>query len=421
MNKNILVASYYFPPHPGVGGRRMAKFCKYLAKKGYTIHVIKVEDHYIKRSNWIDDITDPNIKVYSLPICYPKILMMEYDRLPKKQTLLKRLFYKMTFSYYKLIQKKRIFDLTFLWEKQFVELGKELIEKFNITNVIVSVSPHYYAFYATKLKDIFPNLNLIIDFRDPWMTMPDFGMQSMNRKQKSNEMKIISKVVKSADYLISPSMFALEEFKTYDQKGIGLIEIPHAFDEDDILPYLKSFGNENRERVKVIYPGTLYTGILPNLQKLNDVLEDMKRTDLPLYSKLQIDFFVDQLDYKDHFGNHECVNFYPSVGKLIFKKIAESDIILILYTEFSKNFRTTKFYEFLPFQKQYLYIGPPGDTYNFIKENKLGYSLGQAEDTKLVLEFFSKIARGNKNDTPLINFRSYSFDKQTDELIKLFK
>lgn len=424
MNKDILVASYYFPPNPGIGGRRMAKFCKYLVQKGYTVHVISVENPHSESSQWINEVKHQNIKVYPLPLNYPKVLMEASDTQEKKRTFVKRIHYKLVSYYYSKIQKKRIYDPTFLWEQKFNELAKELILKNKINNIIVSVSPHYYAWYATKLKKILPTLNLIVDFRDPWLTLRDFGLQIMTEQQKKNEQKIISETIADADYIISPSNFVLDEFRKYSIDINRMIEVPHAYDLDDIKLFLdpaSQLVKGDPDKVKFIYPGTLYSDILPSLLKLNDSLNYLKKANIKIYNKLQFDFFVDQTHYSDYFREHSIVKFRKPIGKKIFEEVSKSSVILILYAEHNKNYRTTKFYEFLPFKKTYLYIGPEGDTFNFIRKNKLGVSFNNSSDLKEIELYFENIENYIDNYSPLIDFNEFSFDKQTDRLISFLK
>ena len=50
--QHILLISYTFPPHPGIGGRRWAKFSKYLSKLNYIVHVIHVANPFDEDSLW---------------------------------------------------------------------------------------------------------------------------------------------------------------------------------------------------------------------------------------------------------------------------------------------------------------------------------------------------------------------------------
>jgi hypothetical protein len=423
MDKNILVASYYFPPYPGIGGRRMAKFCKYLVQKGYTIHIIKVENPHAENSQWLKDIDHPNIKLYSLPLSYPKVLMMAPDYQKKKSTLAGRINYRFTRLYYSSIQKKRIYDLTFRWKEQFTALAESLIKKYSIKNFIVSVSPYYYAYYAALIKKRHPELNLIIDFRDPWLTVPDYGLQSMSPRQKKNEHRIISEVIASADYLISPSIFVLDEFKPFRKNWDHFMEIPHAYDWDDIKTHVNKIpdASEQSQKMKFIYPGTLYTDILPSLLKLNEVLNYLKVNHPAVYANLEFDFYVNEIGYKENFLEHSCVRFHKPIGEKIYEKVRTSTIVLILYADHNKNYRTTKFYEFLPFQKKYLFIGPKGDTYHFIEKYQLGNSFEDNVSVERMADYFLKMNEGGSVYLPLIDYNSFSFSKQTDRLIGLFK
>jgi hypothetical protein len=422
MDKHILVASYYFPPYPGIGGRRMAKFCKYLVQRGYTVHVINVENPHTASSAWTEETRNEHIRVYSLPLCYPRALSMDHDTQKKSKSLFSGLAYRLVHSFYSLTQKKRVYDLTFLWEKQFTSLAETLIRKHNIVNFIVSVSPHYYSLYASRLKKRFPHLNLIIDFRDPWITLRDFGLQSMSARQKESEKNIISETVSAADYLISPSSFVLNEFKPYLRKDDHLIEIPHAYDWDDIEPFInEQTAATPSDLLHFIYPGTLYTDILPSLLKLNEALNEIKNKHPLIYHKIRFDFYVDEQHYGAHFKEHSHVKFHKPVGKNIFEKVSRSSVILILYAEHNKDYRTTKFYEFMPFRKPYLYIGPKGNTYDFIENYKLGRSFFEKEPAEKIAAYIVALSEGTQNYDPLMDSDDFSFSRQTDRLISLFK
>ena len=72
--KKILIVTHIFPPTPGIGGRRWAKFAKYLSKTGNEVSVISAENHSIEKSQWEKDVLDSGIQVHRLPLLYPEIL-----------------------------------------------------------------------------------------------------------------------------------------------------------------------------------------------------------------------------------------------------------------------------------------------------------------------------------------------------------
>ena len=73
---NLLVISHYFPPVPGVGGRRWAKFVKYLSRKeNVNVYVVSAENtvKHVK-SSFEEELKDVDFKHLVLPSNYPKYL-----------------------------------------------------------------------------------------------------------------------------------------------------------------------------------------------------------------------------------------------------------------------------------------------------------------------------------------------------------
>ena len=64
-NNKILIVCYSFPPHPGIGGRRWAKFSKSLSLKGYDIFVVGAKNIYDEASSWSKDVDEEKIKLFS--------------------------------------------------------------------------------------------------------------------------------------------------------------------------------------------------------------------------------------------------------------------------------------------------------------------------------------------------------------------
>ena len=82
MNK-ILLVCYSFPPNPGVGGRRWAKFAKYLVKSGHYVEVINAKLTTDKLSTWSKDaqLLHEKNHVHSLPTSYPEIININPNKI----------------------------------------------------------------------------------------------------------------------------------------------------------------------------------------------------------------------------------------------------------------------------------------------------------------------------------------------------
>jgi len=75
MTKKVAIVCYSFPPFPGVGGRRWAKFAKFLAMDGYEVYAIGAKNIFTEKSEWTKDVDHPGIHYISLPLMYPKVLI----------------------------------------------------------------------------------------------------------------------------------------------------------------------------------------------------------------------------------------------------------------------------------------------------------------------------------------------------------
>jgi hypothetical protein len=74
----ILIICHGFPPVPGIGGRRWAKFAKELARRGHPVHVIRsTGPEHGPISLWAPDVQHPNIIAHPLPQRYPTVLMKQ--------------------------------------------------------------------------------------------------------------------------------------------------------------------------------------------------------------------------------------------------------------------------------------------------------------------------------------------------------
>ena len=94
---------------------------------------------------------------------------------------------------------------------------------------------------------------------------------------------------------------------------------------------------------------------------------------------------------------------------------------MMLYTEYSKNIRSTKFYAYLPSQRPYFYLGPKGDNYRFIEENGVGVAFGQEGEKDKLLTFFRGIESHLTHIEPSLDFRDFSIENQAKKIIDLLK
>ena len=420
-DKKVIIACYNFPPNPGIGGRRWAKFAKFLAKHGWEVHTISCEPSSEETSSWEDDVKGQNIHRHTLAPNHPTP--------PKKDaSVLQRILYKLIIKWYQTSQSKRVSDATFLWEKQYQNLLKEIIQKHSIKNVIVTGSPFYWLYYTASLKKkLGGNFNLITDFRDPWLNALNYGIQNLNTQQKKQEDKLLEEVLRQSDTITAPNKFMLTDMVEYFQnEGIipdKFIELTHAYDRDDLNTYLsKAPKAKDSDKIKLIYGGALYMEIDPVFDNLNIALSNLQEKYPSLYQKLSIEIFTNSMSKHLVFTKHASVlQKKPSIGKKIFEKIKEADACLILLASHNKNFRTTKFFENLPFQKPYLVMGDHGFIADFVAQNQLGFHMRNDHFSADFQKALESLDNGNHNYNYNFEFDQFSFEAKTHQLESLLQ
>jgi len=421
--KKLLIACYYYPPYPGIGGRRTAKFASELARQGYQLYVVGAKNPFAKASIWTEESRHPNISYHPIDSKYPEILLAPDDRELRKTSLWDRIRYRWATFYYRQIQPLRIFDGSFRMEEPYRKKLAELIEGEGISNIMVSVSPHYYAYFTARLKEEnYPNINLIIDFRDPWLSMSNFGIGAMSPTQREAEREIIEYTISKCDSIISPSEFVLDEFREYLGKNASAVEVLHPYDPKEIAPFVEKSTYRRGPKIRFVYGGTLYEDLVDALQTLKEVLDILKEKNPEIYQKLEFIFYANEDEFIPLFKEHsEVLTFSKPIGKTIISKIFQADYVMMLYTEFSKNFRSTKFYAYLPARRPYFYLGPKGDTYRFIEEEGIGVAFEQKREKEKLLKFLLNVESHLDTYSPSLDFHAFSIENQAKKIIDLLK
>src|SRR5687768_5132217 len=133
--KKVLLISYVFPPYPGIGGRRWAKFAKYLSlRNDIELFVIAAQNPFTARSLWSEDVKGLQHISY-LPAKFPAVL------LTSPRSFLKKLEYKIWETFLSVFSSGAIYDRSLFWNKSMVQKAEQLIREHRIKNVIVAGAP----------------------------------------------------------------------------------------------------------------------------------------------------------------------------------------------------------------------------------------------------------------------------------------
>jgi len=385
--KNILIICYSFPPFPGVGGRRWAKFAKYLAQKEtYGIHVLCAQNPFEEESIWTKDVTHKNIKIHPLPVNYPRVMYKGTN------SLFDKILYRLWKLYFSFRSNGVVFEKTMFWEKQLLKKASELIEQEGIKNVIVSIPPYRLASYSIKLKEKHPGINLIVDYRDPWTDNKSFhGFKDISPSRFAYEQNMEAKVIKGANMVVSVSDAMTRELKSRNIEPDKIITIPNGYDPAEILPSAQKEANGNK--LKFIYAGTLYNDLEYVVLPLITYLDKLGKTNPELYNRISFEFYGNlNKELKEKLSSSGNVVIHKPVPLAEMQEILSNCSFCVLITppDYTVVFNT-KFCEYLANRKPVLLFTYPCDASDFLVKNKLGFHIDPAHIEKGLDRLFNNV------------------------------
>jgi glycosyltransferase involved in cell wall biosynthesis len=423
-DKSLLLIVPEFPPNGSIGGRRWAKFAKYLAKEGYVIKVIAFRPEIeTKGQNWMADITHPNISVYYLPSGYPKLLKSTSGNILVR--VIKKVFTKAVELYDGgIIQDKAIF-----FKKTMLEKAEELIREFSIRNVICSGPYHRASYFTTLLKKSFSNLNIIIDFRDRWTDGQVYGLEHVSGKAFRKESALQRYTCEHADHVISTYQEIINELmREYPHLPPGKFTLfPHNYDLDDYPEVsVKQRKAGSTEKIRLIYGGTINTAAFNDaFTPFFHALQKMKQTNTALYNLLAVSVYGDNYMLNrlvKELGIEDVVKLSSKIPeKEFYEKVAASDFLLVFLGSKWKDLITTKNITYLPFKRPVLLISEEGEVSRMMSENKLGYCIVPHNCYDNLINLLQNYLNGSLDFDASYDYSSFSFEKATRKLIGLLK
>jgi glycosyltransferase involved in cell wall biosynthesis len=417
MSKKLLVILYTFPPFPGVGGRRWAKFSKYLAQRDYNIHVLCSENPYKEQSLWVNDVKHSQIKTHILPVNYPGVM------LHGAKSMFDKISYRLWKIYFSMYSKGVVFERTMFWEKQLLQKASSLIEQEGITNLIVSIPPYRLGSYSIKLKQKYPHINFIVDYRDPWTDNKSFhGFKDISTSRLTYEKEIENNLIASADSIVSVSNDMTKDLKTRSIKPEKVITIPNGYDPDDIMPDKKV---TKTDVIKFVYAGTLYNDLEYIITPLINYLKKLKAEGNEIFTRLQFEFYGSinaELKEKLITANLGCVLINAAVPLNEMQKILNDSSFCILITppDYSVVFNT-KFCEYLANRKPIILFTYPCESSDFLVANKLGFHINPANIESDLNKFFSEMDNVIANFNYAFDLTPFSVPYLTSQIEKLLK
>ena len=411
-SKKIVIVCYTFPPNPGIGGRRWAKFSKELIRNGHNVKVVTFNSGDKKTSSeWSKDIITYQNRIQYFPSKYPKWLTAPHS-------FFEKIMYRLSLMYVKLFAKGNYYDRASFLRKKVIHEVQEHINS-GYTNVIVTCAPFKLAYWVSELIKSNPKVNFVVDFRDPWANnLTAYGFNEMSQERIDYERKAEETVVTKFNKIF----VVADEMKNYFVQRYNLPNdkfevISNGFDVDDFAGILET-GTESyfkkSQKKKVVFTGTFYDNALYLLEELCEVLNKS----MLLKNSFEFHFFGTASNgVKNAVAKNPDSLFFHGNVKLdeVYKIIHSADFCSLFLTDDITYSLSTKFLEYLSQKKQILVFSKGGATGNFVENYNLGFSISSKQMESKLIKCLSnsEVTTGEK----LFSIDDYNVKNLTQKIV----
>ncbi|OAN64129.1 hypothetical protein A8B79_14135 [Balneola sp. EhC07] len=396
----VLIITYYWPPSGGSGVQRWVKFAKYLPKFNIEPFVLTVENGtYPLVDDSLKDEVSSTLKVFRSKSIEPYSLFGGLTGKTDKEvstpstafsndgSLLKKIGIWIRANFF--IPDARIGWVPFAFKK-----AETIISEYGIEQVITTGPPNSTHLIGLKLKTKYPDLNWIMDMRDPWSQI--FYNQHLPRTDRASkkDISLEKKCLTKADEVIvvSDSMNKVQQ-SVFDRH---YHTITNGFDHED---FELTNDKRNPDALSIKYVGSMTEAAIPHsfFKALSSLDDDLRK-------KIKVSFFgsfnekvkeiINRYELQDLISYH---GYIPH--KAAKKEMQTADLLLLVIpdTEDNELIITGKIFDYIGAQKPILFIGPQkGDAAKLITEFNLGLTFGYDDTDKLAEKLIGLIKSGTE-------------------------
>lgn len=414
MNPKVLIICFTFPPYPGIGGRRWAKFAKYLSRKGCDVRVLAAKKTEEQDSQWLSDIAPYRHNVFYIPSSYPLILTL----VPKG--IIQKIHYRLALIYVKIFVKGNYYDHASAWKNHILKASETAIRE-GYRNLIVSCGPFSTAAFIAELKPKYPELNLMLDLRDPWTTnQTSFGFSGLSPERMAVEKEKEKLSVKTYNHVMTVSDEMTEYFYSISGRSDRnhFFTLINGFDADDFAG-----GNiEQRSdgKLRFVFTGTLYNKSMHIFKEFCDVLRELEKENAPVFNALRFDFYgTVPSSFFEMCDNLNNVRFHGTLPmQAVYSEIRNSDLAMLFLTDDLNYSFSTKFYEYISQKIPIAVFSREGNTGKFVVAQGLGYACFSGQLKASILNIHNHWSKGKLVFNPAFDTSAFSVDKLSEAILE---
>lgn len=411
--RKVLIIANQFPPMGGSGVQRSVKFVKHLRSFGYEPVVFTREEGNmpLKDETLLKDIPQ-GVKIYKTkPYELPE--MQGIMRIPGK-----------------VMGKFVIPDTARLWMHFSKKKVLDVIKKEGIDLIYTTSAPYSDHLLGLYIKKKMPNIKWVVDFRDEWTNNPYTLDNPYNPIRTKIEINMESKVLNTADMLITNTPVMRENFvNNHNLKGDNFFVIPNGYDVEDFKD-MDCANKPKNDKMTMVYTGALYGRRKPDtfFEALKQLKADGSIDADKILVKLIGNYHKDRLQAQiDSYGltsQFEIVGYVPH-NVCIQHQIAADVLVLIEGSGRGSNaFYTGKIFEYMNTNRPVLAILPKGAATDLVNESKIGI-VADTDDVAAIKQniklYYDKWINGTLDFEPDRNvIEGFERKKLTQKLAEVF-
>lgn len=303
--RHIMLVTRSFPPLNVVSSLRMYQWAKYWSRDGVRVTVLTTRKHWFSGPCDLDWPPLPDVRVVEVEFLpTPLLRLLERWRnarsargvrseagLPRPQSArmirLKALLHRSRLSS-RLLPAFEFYDL---WIAKAVRAGAEIMAADPVEVIVSSYGPPAAHKIAARLKQQFPDVLWVADYRDHWTFQDNFVLRGLTGYLERRREH--ASVGRYADLLVHLSQYRAEEVRRFVAKPVIVVE--NGFDPEEQAPLESPAMVPEAVRaawapVTLVYTGTLHLEYQDPTPLLRVIGELVRERD-PICEKLRVLFF----------------------------------------------------------------------------------------------------------------------------------
>ena len=400
---NVLLVTYVFPPIGGVGVLRAASLARYFPAEGIRLDVLTTRNASAVGSDptLLEGIS-PEVNIHrTVTLDLPFGAKKGIKRLiagtkpssernqaaggPGNPSFLKRA-----------LQDVLLPDPQVTWLPILTRAARRIIRERNIELVLITVPPFSCGLLVAKLRENFPSLPIVIEFRDEWLSST-IDLVSFSRSERAIRFAVNAEAdaVANATAVVAVTEAAREKIRSrYPGDPDSKFQlIPNGFDATRLRGISAPVDPRPSDRIVVTYTGSIYGSTEPGA-----LVEALKALPPRVRSRFKLRFIghIEEARFREslmQLGDMvELKGFLPQNEALA--AINDSDYALLISHD-GLNV-SAKFYDYIGAGKPILAtVHPEGDVRRLLEDLRAGWWTGSRDVEGIRRLFMEAAARGN--------------------------